>query len=99
MDIRGPADQRDANNHLSQLQREIVRIEPGGESPSAPGPQFSSHTAAPEIAQYLRELKALPEVREELVQETISKLREGQYSTRQSAEQTAEAVLRMLNEE
>ena len=99
MDIRGPADRPGANNHLSQLQREIVRIESEGGSPSAKGPQFASHTTAPEIAQLVRELKALPEVREEIVQETISKLREGQYSTRESAEQTAEAVLRMLNEE
>lgn len=99
MDIRGPADRQNANNHLSQVQRELVRLEPAAESPSSKGPQFALHTAAPEIVQLVRELKALPEVREELVQQTISNLRDGHYSTRESAEQTADAVLRLLNEE
>lgn len=99
MDIRGPADRHNANNQLSQVQRELVRFESEGESPAAKGPQFPMHSATPEIAALVRELQALPEVREELVQQTIEKLRDGQYSTRASAEQTAEAVLRMLNEE
>ncbi len=97
MDIRGPADRPTPNNQLSQLQREIVRIESEPESTPAKGPQFTSHAAAPQIARLVRELKALPEVREDLVQETISKLRDGHYSSRDSAEQTAEAVLRVLN--
>lgn len=99
MDIRGSADRQNANNQLSQVQRELVRIETEGESPATKGPQFPVRTAAREIAQLVRDLQALPEVREELVQETISKLRDGHYSTRESAEQTADAVLRMLNEE
>ena len=78
MDIRGPADRPDPNNQLTQLQREIVRIEQEGDSPLAKGPQFTSHVAAPQIVGMVRELKALPEVREELVQETISKMRDGQ---------------------
>lgn len=99
MDVRGPADPQNANNQLSQVQRDQVRYESAENSPNSKGPNFSLHTAAPEIVQLVRELKEFPEVREELVQQTIAKLRDGQYSTRESAEQTAEAVLRLLSEE
>lgn len=84
---------------MSKVQREQVRIEAEGESPISKGPQIPLRTSSSEVDQLVSELRALPEVREELVQQTIQKLRDGEYSTRESAEQTADAVLRMLNKE
>jgi len=93
MDVRGPAESHDANNNMSQVRREPLRFESAEGVPNSKPPQFTSHSAAPEIVRLAQTLKALPEVREELVTQTIAKLRAGEYSSRKSAERTAEAVL------
>ena len=97
MDVRGPADSHDANSKLSQVRR--VRYESAQLIPSSKSPTFMPHSEAPEIAGLTEQLKALPEVREELVAQTIAKLREGHFSTRRSAERTAEAILGTLSKE
>ena len=97
MDVRGPADSHDANSKMSQVRR--VRYESAQLIPSSKSPTFMPHSEAPEIAGLTEQLKALPEVREELVAQTIAKLREGHFSTRRSAERTAEAILGTLSKE
>lgn len=90
MDVRGPID-GEANGNLSHLRNESVRHE----SHSLNGPKVSSATSrAPEseISQLVERLKSVPEVREELVAQTISKLRSGELLTRESAERTAKAI-------
>ena len=98
MDVRGPANSHDANSKMSQVNRGHVRYETA-ESPSSKTPQFTPHSEAPEIAVLTQQLKAVPEVREELITQTIAKLRQGQLSTRKSAERTAEAILGMLSQD
>lgn len=97
MDVRGPADGHDANN-LSRVRRELLRFETH-EAQSGPKSQqlsrVNSHAeASTEIVQLVQQLQALPEVRAELVTQAIAKLRAGEFSTRESAEATAQAVLR-----
>jgi hypothetical protein len=102
MDVRGPAESHDPNNNsVSQVRRELLRYESADEASSShrPKSQFIEHASAPEINRLAQQLKALPEVREELVTQVVAKLRDGHYSTRKSAEKTAEAILRTLSRE
>ena len=96
MDVRGPTDSHDANNQLSQV-RERLRYEAAEGTPAAKLAGSSSPQS--EIQQLTQQLQAVPEVRAELVAATVAKLREGHFSTRESAERTAEAVLRTLSKE
>ena len=98
MDVRGPADSHDVNKHLAQVRREL-RFESAEASPNSKPSQFSTRAESPEIVQLTQQLKSLTEVREELVAQTVAKLREGHYSTRKSAEKTAEAILSTLSKE
>lgn len=93
MDVRGPAESHDANNNLSQVRRGPLRFESADGMPNSKLPQFTPHTTAPEIVRLTETLKDIPEVREELVARIIEKLRAGEYSSRRSAERTAEAIL------
>lgn len=97
MDVRGTPDRTEANNKLSQLNRDQIRIESAEGKPKAKGLQVTPSDATSEVARLLQELRALPEVREEIVQTAIQKLQSGDYSNRESAEQTAEAILGMLD--
>lgn len=98
MDVRGPAESHDANNNISQV-RGSVRFESAESSPSSKPPMFTTHVESPGIVRLTQQLKELPEVREELVAQTIAKLREGYFSTPESAERTAEAILGSFIEE
>ena len=99
MDVRGPANSHDANNKMSQVKRGHVRYESAESTPTSKTPAFTPHSEAPEIVGLTQKLRAVPEVREELVTQTIAKLREGHFSTRKSAERTAEAILGTLSKE
>lgn len=99
MDVRGSTDSHEANNKLSQLRQEILRFEAAEGPPDAKGTQSQLSVDGSEIVQLLQQLKAMPEVRAELVELAVTKLREGHFSTRESAERTAEAVLRTISKE
>ena len=99
MDVRGPADSHDVNDKVSQLRQKLMRIETAAAAQSPNPHHFAENPAATETVRLIQKLKAVPEVREELVTQTIAKLREGYYSTRKSAEETAEAVLRAAKPE
>lgn len=94
MDVRGPADSHDANDKFSQVRQKLMRIEAADSSRNSKPHQLAENPAKTETARLIQELQALPEVREELVTLTMAKLRAGYYSSRKSAEETAEAILR-----
>lgn len=98
MDIRGPADSHDSNGKLPQIQGNTTRIEPGATGLSS-APHATEHIAATAMTNLLEELRSIPEVRPELVAQTIAKLREGHYLTQESAEETAEAILGAIQTE
>lgn len=99
MDVRGPAESHDANNQMSRVRLEPVRYESAETVSNTKSHLFTPHSEAPEIVGLTQQLKAMPEVREELVTEMIAKLREGHFSTRKSAERTAAAILGTLSKE
>lgn len=100
MDVRGPADGQDVPPKVSRTRLELLRDElRDGSHPQSHASPFVAHATAPEILQLVQKLRELPEVRGELVAEAAVKLREGQLSTRESAERTAEAILRTLARE
>ena len=99
MDVRGPADKSGVGNDLIRVNGERVRFEPAEQLPNSKGQANSFHSSEGKLAELVRQLKELPEVREDLVKETIVKLRDGQYATRESAEQTAERVMQLMSEE
>lgn len=99
MDVRGSTDSHEANNKLSQLRQEILRFEAAEGTPDAKSTSSKASVDDSEIVRLLQQLKAVPEVRAELVALSVAKLREGHFSTRESAERTAEAVLRTMSKE
>lgn len=98
MDIRGPLGGGDAKDNLSHIRPEPIRHE----AHSLNGPNLSdvkSQTPESEINELVNNLKQVPEVREELVTQTIAKLRDGELLTRASAEKTAQAILELMSTE
>ena len=97
MDVRGPTDSHNANgNKLPHVNQ--IRIESGSEvRPKASS--FTTSSAESEVVTLLQQLKEIPEVREELVAEMVTKLSDGYFSTRESAEKTAEAILGIQSRE
>ena len=54
---------------------------------------LSSHTPAPELVQFVTQVHALDDVREDRVREVALRLASGAYFTRVAAERTAEMML------
>ena len=98
MDVRGPTDRNGASSESSPLHGERIRHESAQDVLASKGPKVSVRITASELVQLVRQLKELPEVREDVVKETIVKMRDGQYATRESAEQTAEAIMRLSSD-
>ena len=100
MDVRGPTNRHGAHNHLSPVNRESLRPQGAGETTAphvtTPGIVGASGSEANRL---VRELQQLPEVREEMVQAAIAKLRRGDFDKRESAERTAEAILKTYDRE
>ena len=98
MDVRGPADSHDKNN-ISHVRQQNLHFDSAEPLPGSSALPFTTHSQAREIVGLTEQLKALPEVREELVSQALLKLREGHFSTKESAERTAEAILGTLLDE
>ena len=100
MDVRGPADGQDVPRNVSPTRRELLRDElTAAASPKSSALSDGQQDFAPEIPRLVQQLRALPEVRAELVAAAARKLKAGHYSTRESAEKTAEAILRTLTKD
>jgi hypothetical protein len=55
-----------------------------------------THTRSPELLRLSEALHRIPELRQDIVERVSQKLVAGEYETRESAEKTAEALLRQL---
>jgi len=76
--------------------RKLIRSARGakGTPPTdSTAPSSESEAVSSEQSALLARLRALPEVRPEVVEEAKRRVRDGELLTRQSAEQTAEAIL------
>ena len=102
MDVRGPTPGQKLNpNELSQLQSDTHRLESAGRTvPDGhlQQPSSAEHLRAPEVVQLAEQLRSIPEVRSEVVSRIEQKLKAGAYETRNSAEQTAAALLGLEDE-
>ena len=67
-----------------------------GESTGSPADQ-SEHIPSPELQQYAARLQQEPEIRDDRLQAVAQRLRQGYYSTPQSAQQTAAAILKAVD--
>lgn len=92
MDVRGPIEGGDVKGNFAQVRHESVQHS----AHKAAGPhekQAISNRTDSEINQIVARLKEVPEVRAEMVAQTLEKLRSGELLTRASAENTAKAIL------
>ena len=99
MDVRGPTNQNGPRNQISPAKRGAVRVEGAEQSVPAPPSSPPLRATESETTRLIRELQQLPEIREEMVEISISKLRSGELLERDSAERTAEAILRAYDKE
>jgi hypothetical protein len=63
----------------------------GANSTPVLGP--STHTPAPELTQFVSQLRQIPELREEVVREVAQRLARGVYATPQALDRTVQAML------
>ncbi len=61
-------------------------------APAAQQPAASTHVPSQELLELLDQVRQTPEVRPEVLQRVAQRLASGYYSTRQAAEQTADAI-------
>ena len=95
MDVGGPS-RNDAK--LDGNRMDVVRLDGNEESPSkasVPTPSAIEN----DVLELVHRLRQLPEVREEIVQASIAKLSRGEFTNRESAERTAEAILKTFDKE
>ena len=97
MDVRGPAgNQHLGPQNLSQLREHATKPEPSqvtSRSGSVAGDEELRHIRSPEIERLAARIQQLPEVREDLVNQALTRLSSGEYGSRNAAEQTASAIL------
>ncbi len=68
-----------------------------GEGTAASREGQSEHVPSPELQQYAALLQQEPEIREDRVQAVAQRLQQGYYSTPQSAQRTAAAILKAVD--
>lgn len=92
MDVRGPIEGGDVKGNLSQVRHESVQ-HPAHKAAGPHEKHSTSNRTDSEINQIVEQLKQVPEVRVEVVAQTLEKLRSGELLTRASAENAAKAIL------
>lgn len=99
MDVKGPADSHDFGSNVSPRRRELLRKELAEASPKNSYASRYAEDATPEVHHLTRQLRAIPEVRTEAIAVAREKLLGEYFSTRASAERTAEAILQTLTKD
>ena len=99
MDVKGPADSHDIGSNVSPRRREQLRNQLAEASHKNLYTPRYAENATPEVHHLTQKLRAIPEVRAEAVALARQKLLEEYFSTRESAERTAEAILRTLTKD
>jgi hypothetical protein len=95
MDIRGISSGNSSEGHISRVRGNTTKIDTSAALP--PGQHHTDDvgsTSSREITRLAAELRRLPEVRDDIVTLVSQRLAAGEYETKQSASETAEAVLR-----
>lgn len=97
MDVRGPI----GNHHLghqdiSQLRENVQKSESAKASMHGShmrDAEESLHVQSAKVTQLVSDLQQLPDVRDAVVSDVLTRLNNGEYLSRDAAEQTAAAIL------